>query len=126
MKLLLYEFGFGDIWINPYSVTPVRFITAFKQRLVDNFVQKWKSDLDANSVLVAYKYIKNEFLYEEYLDIVQNKNLRRYLTKLRLSSHNLKIETGRFCVTKTLRYITIILEECIIFVICYKQGRKAI
>ena len=96
VKLLLYEFGFGDIWINPYSVIPVRFITAFKQRLVDNFVQKWKSDLDANSVLVAYKYIKNEFLYEEYLDIVQNKNLRRYLTKLRLSSHNLKIETGRY------------------------------
>ena len=49
MQLLLYEFGFGDIWINPYSVTPVRFINAFKQRLVDNFVQKWKSDLDVNS-----------------------------------------------------------------------------
>ena len=25
-----------------YSVTPVRFINAFKQRLVDSFVQKWK------------------------------------------------------------------------------------
>ena len=50
---------------NPYSITPVRFNNAFKQRLKDNFVQKWKRDLDAKSVLVAYKYIKNEFLYEE-------------------------------------------------------------
>ena len=41
-------------------------------------------------------YIKNEFLYEEYLDIVHNKNLRRYLTKVRLSSQNLKMETGRY------------------------------
>lgn len=63
MKLMLYEFGFGDIWINPYSITPVLFLNAFKQRLVDYFVQKWKSELDTNSVLVAYKYIKNEFIY---------------------------------------------------------------
>ena len=61
VKLLLYEFGFGDTWINPYSVTPVRFISAFKQGLVDNFVQKWKSDLDANMCLLHINILKMSF-----------------------------------------------------------------
>ena len=50
-------------------------------------------------------------------------NTRDIETNITLSAYVLHIV---ICVTNTLRYITIILEVCIIFVICYKQGRKAI
>ncbi len=52
--------------------------------------------MDTNRVLNLYKHVKPEFGYEKYLDIVQNKKLRSTFTRLRLSAHNLRIETGRY------------------------------
>jgi hypothetical protein len=39
---------------------------------------------------------KANFGCEKYLSIVQNFNLRRSLTRLRLSAHQLAIEKGRY------------------------------
>ena len=39
--------------------------------------------------------LKHQFRYEKYLNI-QNDKLRRYVTKLRVSNHNLPIERGRY------------------------------
>ncbi|MEW8546452.1 MAG: reverse transcriptase family protein, partial [Candidatus Thiodiazotropha sp.] len=95
VKTLLEQFGFGYVWLNPY-VDPKNFICAFKQRLIDNFIQKWKSDLENNRVLTLYNYFKTDFVYEEYLDKVGNKTLRQGITRIRLSSHTLRIQTGRY------------------------------
>ena len=38
---------------------------------------------------------KNNICYEQYLNNINFRNLRRVLTKLRLSDHNLMIEQGR-------------------------------
>ena len=38
---------------------------------------------------------KNNICYEQYLSHINFRNLRRVLTKLRLSDHNLMIEQGR-------------------------------
>ena len=96
IKTLLSQFGFNHVWLNPYSVDPNIFISAFKQRLIDNFIQTWKSDILTNRKLFLYNNFKCEFEYESYLDIVRDKPLRQLLTKLRLSSHTLRIETARY------------------------------
>ena len=44
-----------------------------------------------------YKHIKTTFGYEQYLDKIVNPKLRSVLTKLRISAHNLRVETGRYC-----------------------------
>ena len=49
-----------------------------------------------NKVLDLYKYVKTEFGYANYLDSVTSKSLRHELTKLRVSSHTLRIQTGRY------------------------------
>ena len=38
---------------------------------------------------------KNEHVYEKYLDVIKETHLRSTLSKFRLSSHLLNIETGR-------------------------------
>ena len=43
-----------------------------------------------------YKELKSNFEFTSYIDTVKWFNLRKYITKLRLSSHMLKIETGRY------------------------------
>ena len=96
LKTLLEQFGFGHIWLDPYSVSPNDFVSIFKQRLIDDFTQKWRSDLAKNKVLDLYKYVKTEFGYANYLDSVTSKSLRHELTKLCVSSHTLRIQTGRY------------------------------
>lgn len=47
------------------------------------------------SKLRTYCKIKTSFGFEKYLHIINNFTLRRAITKLGISSHRLKIETGR-------------------------------
>ena len=46
--------------------------------------------------LRTYRLLKKNCLYENYLSIVTNAKHRAALTKLRISAHNLEIETGRY------------------------------
>ena len=44
----------------------------------------------------TYQKYKFNFRREIYLNEIENKNHRRYLTKFRISAHNLEIEMGRY------------------------------
>ena len=52
-------------------------------------------DNSDHNKLRTYKTFKASFTREPYLDLVQNRNQRSFLTRLRVSSHNLGIERGR-------------------------------
>ena len=67
-----------------------------KQRLLDIFTQEWKADLELNQVLTLYKHFKTNFKYEDYLTISKCRRYRNALVRLRLSSHSLRIESGRY------------------------------
>ena len=67
--------GYGYIWQFPQSVCLSVFCRTFKQRLLDIFIQTWKSDLEANQVLDIYKHYKVDFQYENYLNVSVIKNI---------------------------------------------------
>ena len=50
----------------------------------------------SDSKLKIYNICKNNFGLEKYLTIVNNFELRRSFTKLRISSHRLQIELDRY------------------------------
>ena len=53
------------------------FTGIFKQRVIDNFIQKWSSDLENSNVLsLLYTFIKTEFCLSEYLEKVIPRNIR--------------------------------------------------
>ena len=60
------------------------------------FKQKWHAGVTDSSILYYYKHIKTTFGYEQYLDKIVNPKLRSVLTKLKISAHNLRVETGRY------------------------------
>jgi hypothetical protein len=62
---------------------------------MDTFKQNWSQRLQECGTLFMYKQFKTEFRFEPYLDLLPF-NFRNALLKLRLSSHKLAIETGRF------------------------------
>jgi hypothetical protein len=97
VKCLLDEYGFSDIWLNPYHVDPKWFISCFKQRVIDCFCQKWFEDIKKNSVLnTLYVNIKTSFDQAFYLKKNFSKSTRKRLTGIRISSHNLRIHSGRY------------------------------
>ena len=46
--------------------------------------------------LDSYVKLKSNFQYEEYLTLLNNFDFRRGITRLRISFHRLRIETGRY------------------------------
>ena len=102
VRSLLDTYGFSYVWNNPNSVNLKTFYLVFKQRVVDVFKQNWFNDIARNGTLVLYKEFKQYFEYENYLTELPSK-LRIPLAKLRLSSHQLLIETGRYSQNRTER-----------------------
>jgi hypothetical protein len=62
---------------------------------VDLYLGTWRIDISQKSSLTLYKELKSNLEMSPYIHIVKNRSLRKYLTKLRMSSHMLKVETGR-------------------------------
>ena len=89
--LLLYEYGFDDVW-----EANADFIKQYEQRLKDTFQQKCRSEIANSNRCSLYNHLHREFTTANYLNKVQIRTNRRALTKLRLSSHRLLIERGRW------------------------------
>ena len=96
IKHLLESSGFADIWIYPNSVICDRFIPVLRQILMDTYIVNWREGVEACSSLSLYKNLKSSYQPAPYLYKVLNKKYRNAIAKLRLSSHPLLIETGRY------------------------------
>ena len=71
------------------------FISCFKQRLTDTFIQYWRSRLEQSSRDNFYKSFAALEL-QPYLDNVNVCTFCNALSKLRMSVHRLEVESGRW------------------------------
>ena len=67
---------------------------SIKHCLLESYVG-WRASIDTHTSLYFYKEIKSTFQMSPYITLLQNIKYRNILAKLRLSSHNLQIESGR-------------------------------
>ena len=56
-----------------------------------------------NKKINLYASFKSIYKFESYLDYIQDFTVRCILAKLKISAHNLQIETGQFSENKTSR-----------------------
>ena len=71
------------------------FLSLFKQRGNDHFIQKWHQQLNESSRALFYRQICI-YEFQSYLQKVVQKKFRNATSKQRLSSHKLHIESGRW------------------------------
>lgn len=66
--------------------------------LYNYFINDWEQNLaqHSNGKLCTYVTFKTNFGCEKYLSIISSFDLRRCLSRLRLSAHALRIERGRY------------------------------
>ena len=93
---LLSKYGFNYVWSNNSQINEVNFLSLFKQRVIDEYLQEWNRDINDNRVLIVYKAIKTTFSFEPYLETIVSRNLRTANTQIRICAHNLRIQTGRY------------------------------
>ena len=94
IKNSLQSLGLYEIWINQDICVPN--INLIKQRIYDNFLQSWNSSVNESQKLCTFNLFKNEISFEKYLDVIKETSLSNILSRFRLSSHSLCIETGRY------------------------------
>ena len=78
------------------ELPPDQFKQICNERLKNCFITSWMHDLDScnTSIIRTYRSYKLNFGMECYLKHVNNSKFRVALSKLRTSSHSLKIERG--------------------------------
>lgn len=95
VKDMLSELGFYEVWLYQGVGNIPYFVSVFKQRLRDNILQNWQARLE-NSPKARFYRLFSDFGFKAYLNIVTVNKFRIALSKLRLSSHTLEIEKGRY------------------------------
>ena len=91
---ILLSCGLGEAWYNQGVADENCFIVILKQRLRDIHQQDWMARLSNLFRARFYSAVKGVFEYSHYLNVVTVKSHRQALSRLLLSSHRLRIETG--------------------------------
>ena len=95
-KDLLDRNGFGNVWIEQNVQNEQMFLSIFENRIKDIFVQNNNASLVNLSEHRLYRYLGHSHELAKYLVLIKEKYIRIALTKLRLGSHNLMVERGRW------------------------------
>ena len=91
---VLFSNGFGYAWTHQNVPNVNKFISEFKLRLKDIFNQKCNNEISKLSINRIYKSL--DYDSRNYLVEIRKTHLRIAITKLRLSSHALMNERGRW------------------------------
>jgi hypothetical protein len=95
LKDLLCSLGFVDAWIFQGVGNTEMFLSVVQQRLSDQFIQNWNARLNQSSRALFYNTIAS-FRFQPYLECFNIHKFCQSFTRLRVSSHRLHIEAGRW------------------------------
>ena len=82
LKLLLFTYGFGYIWIVQDVGDSDLFLASFRQKLIDCYAQKIHYDITSSSKFDHYQHYKSLLDVEQYLSVNLNYMLKRTLLTL--------------------------------------------
>ena len=94
----LEETDLLDVWECQSTDKYKYFMSTFKEKIVEKFIGNWKlqtSDNLKNPKLRTYSLFKTDFCVEPYL-FCKGHHLVTATARLRMSSHDLRIERGRY------------------------------
>lgn len=95
VRNLLSSLGYYEVWLNQGVGNVNAFLSCFRQRLNDTFIQGWHERLHNSSRARFYNSFAS-FQLQPYLENINILKYSRALSKLRMSSHRLEIECGRW------------------------------
>ena len=94
----LHDYSMNDYWEHQEAINRDNYQCIFndiKTRIRDQYIQEFFTNINNNARLEKYCILKTEFVYEEYLNIMDQK-ARNEISKFRCSAHKLLVERGRY------------------------------
>ncbi|CAG2256342.1 unnamed protein product [Mytilus edulis] len=95
VKSILDESGLSFVWDTQYFVNDTWLYTIVKQNLVDQFKQKWHTNVQESPKAINYRMYKENCEFEYYFKNLDDRNIIT-LCRLRTGNHRFPIETGRW------------------------------
>lgn len=98
VKNELFHVGLGEFWIGQQSLIPCQFLHIYENRIFDIYMQESNAFMENSSKCILYRYLAkhNYSKIQSYLTKPIHNNLKTHISRIRLSSHCLNIETGRY------------------------------
>jgi len=135
-NVVLNSLGFQEAWNNLGSKSNNSLLKKMYAHIKNVYKLNWNdyvtrtpTDQENGNKLRTYMMFKNTFRQENYLKSMSCTNHRKYFTRLRISAHNLKIETGRHTRPKTpvekrvCNHCNEVDDELHFMLICNKKNR---
>ena len=96
VRKLLTVNGFGYVWDMQSVVNKNLFISKFKQRLIDQYLQKWHQVINEMSRLCLYRTIKSSYEVDMYISVLNIRKFRHFYCSFKIGSLDLEIQRGRY------------------------------
>ena len=94
VESILNSNNLDSCW-NSQSSLDEQAMETLKLKIKNDFKHKWDKEMQTSPILRTYINFKCSFQTEAYLYEIKDYRLRRPVAQFRLSSHRLKVETGR-------------------------------
>jgi hypothetical protein len=98
VRSLLQMYGLEQHWDQPglADTDYPEIVNKFKCAVYDKYKKEWFKTVSKYPKMRTFISFKTEFKLETYLMDIKSFRLRKHLSKMRLSSHDLEIERGRY------------------------------
>lgn len=94
VKKALNDLGMTEFWINQTIPHSIQWFKHFsRQRIYDQFLQSWRSDIFNSNKCLNYRIYKHELKLEKYL-LCLKPNDRKLLSRFRCRNFKMPIEVG--------------------------------
>ena len=95
IKVQLCELGMPDLWYGQGNLIFKVHFPLIKQGIIDSYIHVFQSSMSVSSKCFLYRHIVDNFSLQYYLCKRIPNIYKKQLAKIRLSSHQLSIESGR-------------------------------
>ena len=95
IKNILDDCGMSNVWQNQTVFSSLWISKCIEQKLKDQFIQFWYSEMFKSPQALCYRLFKTHFCFEKYISELSPYYMY-ILCKFRCGSHRLPIETGRW------------------------------
>lgn len=109
VRVCLFEYGYGFVWMNQGVGNVNDFIKAFRQRLIDCTWQKWSDHIQTSERFEMYRNYSSTASLRSYLVLDMGQHLKYITTRFRLGISDLMVHRFRY---KTINSNNLICPLC--------------
>ena len=103
VRNMLYMYGYGFVWENQSVGNVKLFIAQLKQRLIDCYVQDWRSALSSHSFYEVYATYRDSLEMHSHFRVIPCVQVRKMLTRFRIGTLPLRCNSLNFQEKRTRR-----------------------